>query len=118
MSSAANKLDDYEYSPVFIHARREAIIIFCVWLAGLIWAVPYCYFNGYVGNIDPQNVETIVGIPSWLFWGIGVPWLVADAITIWLAFFYMKDDDLGEAHEGEDLAEDLQAEADPKEASK
>ena len=38
--------EEWEYDPVFLHSRREAIIIFCVWGAGLIWAVPFCYFTG------------------------------------------------------------------------
>ena len=99
-----------EWDPVFLHSRREAIVIFCVWLAGLLWAVPYCYVNGYAGNIDPENVSTLWGIPSWLFWGIAVPWLVADVVTIWFCFCYMQDDDLGEAREGADVAEDLASE--------
>lgn len=99
-----------EWDPVFLHSRREAIVIFCIWLAGLLWAVPYCYLNGYAGNIDPADVATVWGIPSWLFWGIAVPWVVADLATIWFCFCFMQDDDLGVAHEGEDLAEDIHSE--------
>ncbi len=110
MSSLPTKQDSAEYDPIFLHSRREAIVIFCIWLLGFAWAVPYCYFNGYLGNItdfDPHNVSTIFGVPTWLFWGIAVPWVVADLLTTWFCFFFMKDDDLGEAHEGEDLAEDV-----------
>ena len=96
-----------EYDAIFLNSRREAIIIFCVWLAGFVWAVPYCYLNGFQGNIDPENLETIWGIPSWLFWGIFVPWIVADLFTTWFCFCYMKDDDLGETHEGADLQEEI-----------
>ena len=35
-----------EYDSTFLHARKEALIIFSVWLVGLIWAVPFCYLNG------------------------------------------------------------------------
>jgi hypothetical protein len=65
----------------------------------LIWAVPVCYFTGYDSNIDPAKLETLWGIPKWVFWGLVVPWLAADVFTVWLCFFYMKDDDLGEDHE-------------------
>lgn len=99
-----------DWDPVFLHSRREAILIFCIWLAGLLWAVPYCYWNGYVGNVDPEHVATVWGIPSWLFWGIAVPWLVADVLTAWFCFWYMQDDDLGTAHEGAGVVEDLAAE--------
>ena len=96
-----------EYDPIFLNSRREAIIIFCLWLVGLIWAVPFCYLNGYLGNVDPENISTIWGIPSWLFWGIFIPWIVADIFTTWFCFCYMKDDDLGETHEGLDLKEEV-----------
>ncbi len=94
-----------EYDPVYLHSRREALIIFCLWVTALLWAVPFCYLNGYGEAVDAATVSTTLGVPTWLFWGIFMPWLVADAFTIWFCFFYMQDDDLGEAHEGEDLAE-------------
>lgn len=94
-----------EYDPVFLHARREALIIFLVWVAALLWAVPFCYLNGYGAGVDPAEISTVWGIPAWLFWGIAVPWLAADAFTTWFCFCYMADDDLGEAHEGADIEE-------------
>ena len=84
---------EMEYDPVFIHARREAIIIFCTWLVGLLWAVPYCYRYGY--NVaDPSQITTVFGIPSWFFWGIAVPWIVANLFTTWFCFGFMKDAEL------------------------
>ena len=38
---------DFELDPFFLHARREAIVIFLVWFIAMLWAVPYCYFTGY-----------------------------------------------------------------------
>ena len=29
------------WDPVFLHSRREALVIFAVWLAALAWAVPF-----------------------------------------------------------------------------
>lgn len=91
-----------EYDPVFLHSRREAAIIFGVWIVALVWAVPYCYLNGYLDSgarVDPESLRTVWGIPSWVFWGIAVPWLAADVFTIWFCFCYMQDDDLGEERE-------------------
>ena len=99
MSAAPSKIETDDYDPVFLHSRREAAVIFCVWLIGMIWAVPFCYFYGYMSNIkdfDPSNISTVLGIPTWLFWGIFVPWLVADVITTWFCFGFMAEDDLGE----------------------
>jgi len=85
-----------EYDPTFLHSRREAAIIFGVWATALVWSVPYCYFNGYSTLASPEELQTILGIPSWVFWGVGFPWLLADVFTVWFCFFYMADDDLGE----------------------
>jgi len=46
-------------------------------------------------------------MPSWVVWGIAVPWIVADIFTVWFCFFYMKDDDLGLSPE--ELAQQDQA---------
>ena len=99
-TSSSSSYDAYD--PVFAHSRREAIIIFTVWCAGLLWAVPYCYLNGY-GVENPEVIVTICGVPSWIFWGILAPWLVADVFTIWFCFFYMQDENLGEAGDEEHL---------------
>ena len=92
----SSETDRVKYDPVFLHSRREAILIFAVWVVALFWAVLFCYFNGYAKEVDPESLRTIWGIPSWVFWGIFVPWVVADIFTIWFCFFYMADDDLGE----------------------
>lgn len=108
-TTAAAFSSERDYA-TFRHARQEAILIFFAWAAALVWAVPYCYFAGFSTSptsIDPETIPLVLGVPSWVFWGLGFPWLVADVFTIWLCFFYMKDDDLGAAHEGSDVAEDL-----------
>ena len=60
MSSAHAEPDRDEYDPVFVNSRREAIIIFFVWFVGLIWAVPFCYLNGYVDDFDPEKITASV----------------------------------------------------------
>ena len=92
MSSDAVKTSG-ERQEIFVNSRREAVIIFVVWAACFAWAVPYCYINGY-DNPDPK---LFLGVPSWIFWGIAFPWLLADIFTTWFCFWYMKDDDLNEA---------------------
>jgi len=99
-----------EYDPVFLNSRREAIVTLAIWALSLAWVVPYCYFTGYVqdGNeFKPEQLQTVLGMPSWAFWGIAVPWVVANIVTAWFAFVYMADDDLGEVHEGLDIEEEI-----------
>ena len=83
-----------KYHPTFLHARREALIIVAVYVLALLWAVPYCYVKGYA--LDPAELRVVWGVPAWVFWGIGVPWMLANIFTIWFCGFYMEDDDLGE----------------------
>ena len=90
------------YDPVFLHSRREAILIASAWAVGLVWAVPYCYLNGY--GLPPGEINTTFGVPTWLFWGILIPWIVADLFTAWFCFFYFVEDDLGEDRAGTEAA--------------
>ena len=112
--SKTNKNDDNDkarWDPVFLHARREALVILVLFAVCLMWSMGVCYFAGYLApGEDWPQAATVLGIPAWAFWGILVPWLAVDAFTIWFCFFYMKDDDLGVAHEGEDLAEQIEHE--------
>ncbi|MBA62015.1 MAG: hypothetical protein CMJ76_06575 [Planctomycetaceae bacterium] len=98
----------YELDPTFLNSRREAIIVFICWFVAMCWAIPYCYFNGY--NVaDPSQIPTTFGIPSWIVWGIGAPWVAADVFTYWLCFWFMKDDDLGVAGDEEHLSDAVEA---------
>lgn len=94
MSSSAPTDSDQvvEFDPTFLNARREAIVIFLAWFAALLWCVPYCYLNGY--GLEHDNVSTVWGIPSWVFWGIAAPWGLANLFTVWFCLSYMKLDDL------------------------
>ena len=83
---------DLIWDPTFLTARREAIIIFLVWVVGFLWSVPYCYLAGYGAPAAPPHM--LWGIPSWVVWGIAVPWLLADAFTVWMCVAYMTDDDV------------------------
>ena len=88
-----------DYDPIFLNARREAIVIFLIWLVCLLWSVPFCYAYGYPEQYDAAEFSTLFGIPTWLFWGIAAPWLLANIATTWFCFAFMKDDDLGVAED-------------------
>ncbi len=103
--------DGGEYDPVYLNARREAVVIFGVWVVCLLWSVPYCYIAGFPKEGQeflPETLSTVGGIPSWVFWGILFPWVLATLFTTWFCFFYMVDDDLGEANEGADIQEEIE----------
>lgn len=91
--------EQYEFDPVFLNSRREAKVIFGVWFLCMIWTVPVSYMLGYNQDVTPDNVETVLGIPKWTFWGLFLPWLVADVITTAFCFRFLKEDDLGHAED-------------------
>jgi hypothetical protein len=84
--------------PVLRNARREAVVIFIAWVAATAYSCAYSYFFGYIRpghELGPADVRPILGIPSWVVWGIIAPWLACAAFTVWFAGFVMADDDLG-----------------------
>lgn len=85
--------------PVFLHSRREAVVILGVWALSLLWTVPYCYLNGYQSPAAPEELPIVLGMPAWVFWGIAVPWVVCGLISIALCLWFIQDDDLGETAE-------------------
>ncbi|NQT17121.1 MAG: DUF997 family protein [Planctomycetes bacterium] len=90
-SSERDRLD-----PVVRHARREAVVILVAFGVCLVWSVTSCYLAGY-GAPGETELSTVLGMPSWVFWGVLVPWLAADVFGFWFCFFYMVDDPLGES---------------------
>ncbi len=101
MNSEHRSSSSHQYDPVFLHARREALVILVAWFSCLVWSVTYCVLFGY--RPVTGQIETVFGIPHWVVWGIVAPWLVADVFAVWFCFVYTADDDLGEAHEDLDL---------------
>ena len=104
-SPAGSGAEQFELDPVFLHSRREAVAIFLLWFVCLLWAVPVSYSMGFNQDVVPGEVPTTLGMPSWVLWGLLLPWLVADAVTIYLCFGFIKHDDLGKAPEELDEGE-------------
>lgn len=83
--------------PVLVSSRREAIIVFLIWVVACTYVLGYCYAFGY--NRDPKTLTFVLGIPDWVFYGIVIPWSVCTLLSFWVANFLIADDDLGEAQE-------------------
>lgn len=88
--------DTAAFDPVYLHARRETIVIICLFVGFLAWSITTCYALGYQLPTDSEPLSTTLGMPTWVFWGIFVPWIAVDLVAVWFCFFFMKDDDLGE----------------------
>ena len=80
--------------PVLTSARREAIVVFLIWLAACIYSVGYCYLFGY--HRSAESLRYVLGIPDWVFFGLLVPWTICTGLSFWISNYFMRDDDLGE----------------------
>lgn len=98
MSRLKSSLDRDRIDPVVLHARREACVILGAFGLFLIWSVTGCYLTGYSEPTGRPPAQ-VLGIPSWVFWGVLVPWLVADVFSLWFCFFFMADDPLNDAED-------------------
>ncbi len=86
-----------EYDPTYLNSLREAKMIIFLFAVFCAWAVLACYLFGY-GDPPAAGTEIakVLGMPSWIFWGICLPWIAVDVVAVWFCFFYMQVDDLGE----------------------
>jgi len=75
--------------PVFESSLREFKWMLVIWLIHFLWVIGYCYAYGYPAPETP--LVTVLGMPSWVFWGIFVPWIVATLISTWFALTQIKD---------------------------
>ncbi len=84
-----------EFDSVFLHSRRETIVLLLVFCFFLVWCIGVSWTMGY--DMTPEEAgRTVAGIPRWVFWGVCVPWTAATVFTVWFATFYIADDPLGE----------------------
>ena len=88
---------DPKFDPVYTHSLRETYLILLTWIVFAIWVISYTLRYGY--DLDPDNFSTVIGIPEWVFWGIGLPWILAILVTVGFAVFIIKDDPLEESKE-------------------
>lgn len=90
-----------DVDPVFKNAAREAKLALLIYAIAMAWVIGYGAWKGYAERA--QDVVFILGVPSWIFWSVFVPWFACLGISIWFGLRFMKDDDLGpEKREGVD----------------
>jgi hypothetical protein len=59
-----------------------------------IWVLGYSWLAGTASATDPANIDTVLGMPGWVFWGVALPWVAANVLTFWFCFRFMVDDPL------------------------
>lgn len=87
--------------PVLKNTRREGLIILAAWAAATFYCCGYYYLFGSIRPGRPlgkDDVHPVLGMPSWFFWGVILPWGVCGLFTAWFVGFVMGEDDLGRDH--------------------
>ncbi|HRE99718.1 MAG TPA: hypothetical protein PLI18_04310 [Pirellulaceae bacterium] len=107
LASSASKSSHWPLDPVYRHARRETTVIVLICLLMMVWALGSARLFGF-GTLDVETAErqAILGVPTWVFWSLLVPWVLGTAITGWFCFFYLADDPLGRERPPAGLAND------------
>ncbi|MGI9440973.1 MAG: hypothetical protein ACR2N1_00825 [Rubripirellula sp.] len=84
--------------PVYKSSLRELKWILVIWLVHFLWVVGYCSAFGYMPRRYTLTfsgyITTVIGMPSWVFWGVFVPWISASLVTTWFALTQIEDHDL------------------------
>lgn len=83
---------------VLRNARREAVWIFGAWITATAYCCGYYALFGMSHPEQEQGLADLhptMGMPSWFFWGVLMPWAACVIFTVWFAGFRMHDDDLG-----------------------
>ncbi|MDG2124198.1 MAG: hypothetical protein P8J87_10895 [Verrucomicrobiales bacterium] len=74
--------------------RREGVWILLSWVFFALWVVGVSWS---MGSVEPgEELETVMGFPAWVFWGVALPWLMATGWTIFFALELMEDEDVVE----------------------
>jgi hypothetical protein len=87
--------------PAVRTSRREAVLVFAIWLAACVYSLGVCYRFGFYR--DAATLTYILGFPDWVFWGIVVPWSVCTVLCFVLSYYVIQDEDLGEEQAEEQL---------------
>jgi len=105
-TSSAGSPSDLD--PLYLHARRELIVSLAAMIVFGVWVVGFSWIQGLRPETQSEQINTVLGIPSWVFWGVALPWILANLFTFWFCFRFMTDNAL-EVVEEEQSTEESKA---------
>lgn len=93
----ADERDNEFFATQAKHVRqclREGTMAVAIWLVALVWCCSVMIVKGYIAPADrPLEPELLLGMPSWVVWGLFVPWIAQIGATWWFAICWLKDDE-------------------------
>ena len=73
---------------------REAKFVAWVWGAAIVYCCTVIVTMGYIApDQRPEIPSMLWGIPTWVIWGVVLPWLVLIGVTWLFAALVLKDDE-------------------------
>ena len=85
--------------PVLRSAWPEALAVFILWAVAMAWSVGYCALFAYPPKEKlaeaAGELTFTLGFPSWVFWGIVLPWVLCAVVSFLISRFVIADADLG-----------------------
>lgn len=96
MANESDVPKPWRLDPVYLNSRRETLVIVVTCLVMAALSLGVCFRLGLGAVTEEEVVEQAIwGVPSWVFWGLLVPWIAGTAFTAWFAFAVLRDDPLG-----------------------
>lgn len=86
--------DNGMLDPAFLRARREMLVVLALFGLALGWTIGFCYWLGYdaTDGEPAEALSLVLGLPTWVFVGIVLPWLIIDLVAIWFCFYFLAED--------------------------
>ena len=91
-------------SNAFRRTVRETLTILVAWTVFCVWVVGY---SGWQQSAAPPPdtlaeipVQTVWGLPAWVFWGVALPWVGATLFTLWFCLARLTDDEPEDSVDG------------------
>jgi hypothetical protein len=83
---------DDKYDPLYRSSLREMKWILGAWIVNCVWVVGYCGWTAF--DRGEGNGSFLMGMPTWVFYGVFVPWIAVTLFTTWFALGKMEDHSL------------------------
>ena len=74
--------DDFEEDPRYALANREALWGVGYWLVFTVVITAVAWLLG--GDVDPKEMDFVLGFPAWFFWSCLVAAAVLSLVPIWI----------------------------------
>ena len=69
----------------------EMWTVLAVWALAGVWTIAVSFALGLRVRPEQLSFPLGLGIPHWVLWGVVVPWIVCNAVTVVMCFWGIED---------------------------